>query len=110
MVWQQVATWKLRQVRQVPTWLPEHQRLDLADAVSRFAELWKDPAWRGPLKLAVSWLVEANGSGAAPETRIVLAQVALELLAPRSVPGRRVTWGRRYESVAAAAHPFRPAP
>lgn len=81
LVWQQYAAWKLREVRKVPTWLPRFQGLNLAGAFSRFAELWEDPGWHNPLKLAVSWLVEANASEVAPETRIVLAQVALELLA-----------------------------
>jgi hypothetical protein len=81
VAWQQFAAWRLRESRSVTTWLPEHKRLDLAGAFSRFAELWADSAWRGPLKLAVSWFIEANGSGLAPESKIVLAQVALELLA-----------------------------
>lgn len=81
VVWRQFAAWRLNESQFTPTWLPEQQRLDIANAFSGFARLWSDQAWRDPLKLAVSSFVEANGRGMSPESKIVLAQVALELLA-----------------------------
>jgi hypothetical protein len=81
VIWRQFAPWKLDESREVPTWLPGRSPLDLDDLFLGFAERWSESAWRGPLKLAISWFVEANSSRTAPESRMVLAQVALELLA-----------------------------
>lgn len=80
IVWRQFADWKLRESRNVPTWLPERRGLDLSDAFSGFARLWNGTIWRGPLRSAISWLTEANRPGISLETKVIIAQVALELL------------------------------
>ena len=81
VVWQQFAAWKVAESRQVETWLPERSPIDLTDLFSGFAARWSESAWRGPIRSAVSWLVEANSSRTSLESKIVIAQVALELLA-----------------------------
>ena len=81
VVWQQFAPWAISPPREVPTWMPTRTQLDLSALFKGFTERWSDPAWRGPLTTAVWWLVEANARAARIETRIILAQVALELLA-----------------------------
>lgn len=79
--WEQLAGWKISEPREVPTWLPQRNPLDLNRLFAGFVERWLDPAWRAPLRRALNWYVEANSSGTSHETRIVLGQVALELLA-----------------------------
>lgn len=80
VVWRQFASWNLRQNRSVDTWMPQIKPLDLSAAFRGFVERWKDQVWRDALTSAIAWYVEANGAGTASESRIVLAQVALELL------------------------------
>ncbi len=81
VVWQLLGNPKLSESRYVTTWLPETRPLDVSDAFRGFAQRWNDPSWRGPLKTAISWLIQANAPGTILESKIVLAQVALELLA-----------------------------
>jgi hypothetical protein len=66
--------------RQVSTWLPERASIDLSSAFQGFSKRWKEEIWRDSLKTSISWFVEANAPGIGSESRIVLAQVALELL------------------------------
>jgi hypothetical protein len=80
VVWRQFASWRLRGSRRVSTWLPERRPLDLSSAFRGFAQRWNDAAWRDPLTTSIAWFVEANTPGTTPESRIVLSQVALELL------------------------------
>src|SRR3954469_13458717 len=80
VVWQQFAGWRLRGSRWLSTWLPERTPLDLSKAFRGFAQRWNDTVWRDPLATSIAWFVEANASLTSNETRIVLAQVALELL------------------------------
>lgn len=47
---------------------------------SGFMDKINDPAWKSPLSNAISWYVEANRPEIANEGRIVLMQVALEML------------------------------
>lgn len=72
VVWRQFASWRLSESRPVPSWLPTRHSLDLHGAFAGFSGLWANPKWRRPLKLAVSWLAEANSSRSSPETKIVL--------------------------------------
>jgi len=81
VLWEQLASWKISETREVPTWFPQRQHLDLSGMFAGFAKRWADSAWRTPLKTVVSWYIEANSSRTTLETRIVLAQVALDLLA-----------------------------
>ena len=80
VVWRQFAPWTLRRSRPVSTWLPSRTRLNLSAAFRGFVQKWHDPVWNEPLRLSIAWYVEANGHEAAKESRIILAQVALELL------------------------------
>jgi len=79
--WEEFAAWKVSEARKVPTWLPQRNPLDLNRLFSGFVERQSDPAWQSPLRTALSWYIEANSSGTTHETRLVLGQVALELLA-----------------------------
>jgi hypothetical protein len=80
VVWREIAHWKADESQAVPTWLPQLRPLMLSEAFTGFVNRWKDPAWNDPLRTAISWLVEANSSRVSHETRIILGQVALELL------------------------------
>ncbi|HXH81375.1 MAG TPA: hypothetical protein VNN07_00435 [Candidatus Tectomicrobia bacterium] len=80
-VWRQFAAWRIGESPATATWFPRRTPLDLSSAFRGFSHRWNDPAWQDALNSAVSWFVEANSPGAVPETRIVLAQIALELLA-----------------------------
>src|SRR5882724_1320628 len=81
VAWRQFAAWRIGQSPSSPTWFPQRTPLDLSSAFRGFADRWNDPTWQDALTSAVSWLVEANSPNAVSETRIVLAQIALELLA-----------------------------
>jgi len=80
IAWRQIAAWRLGDGRHVTSWMPRKHRLELSAMLTGFVRLWHDANWRAPLKSAVSWLVEANSSSTGLESRIILAQVALELL------------------------------
>jgi hypothetical protein len=80
-VWRKFGPWRLGDGKSVSTWMPQRTPLDLSDGFEGFARRWNDPTWQAPLRTAVSWLVEANAPGRAIESRVVLSQVALELLA-----------------------------
>jgi hypothetical protein len=81
VVWRQFASWRLSETREVASWMPQRKPLDLSDLFSGFVQRWNDPTWRGPLRSSISWLVEANSSRTALESKIVLSHVALDLLA-----------------------------
>lgn len=81
VVWRQYAAWHLGDSRTVTTWLPLRKRINLDQMFKGFVARWDDPAWQGPLRYAVAWCVEANAPETATQARIVLSQVALELLA-----------------------------
>jgi hypothetical protein len=103
VVWRQFAEWDLRESRHVTTWLPERRPVDLGAAFSRFAQLWANPNWRDPLRLAVSWFIEANSLGRSLEPKIVLSQVALELLASvHLVETQRIHSHKDFKTLSAA--------
>jgi hypothetical protein len=79
--WEEFAAWKVSEARKVPTWLPQLNPLALNRLFAGFVERHSDPAWQSPLRTALNWYVEANSSGTANHTKLVLGQVALELLA-----------------------------
>jgi hypothetical protein len=81
VVWRQYAPWKLGNSRAVTTWLPELKMLNLSEMFDGFLARWDDQAWQTPLRYAVAWYVEANAPETGMEARVILAQVALELLA-----------------------------
>lgn len=81
VVWRQYAAWNLGDSREVSTWLPQRKPLDLSPMFAGFIQHWNDTVWQGPLRSSVSWFVEANSPGRTQESKIILSQVALELLA-----------------------------
>jgi hypothetical protein len=81
VIWRSYAAWNLEDPRAVTTWMPEHQPLDLSALFAGFLGRWADPAWRDPLRMSIAWFVDANAPAEGPESRVILAQVALELLA-----------------------------
>ncbi len=103
VVWQQFGAWRLRGSHRVSTWLPERKPLDLSSAFRGFVQRWNDATWRDPLITSISWFVEANAPGRASESRIVLAQVALELLSwVLLVEGQRLHHQKDFEGLSAA--------
>ena len=102
--WEQFAAWKVSEAREVSTWLPQRNPLDLNRLFAGFVERHSNPAWQSPLRTALSWYVEANSSGTAHETRLVLGQVALELLAwVELVETRQIHSRRDFKGLGAAA-------
>jgi hypothetical protein len=81
LVWEPLATWHVEDPNAVDTWLPERSPLSLSVLFENFLRSRESGAWSEPLKLAVSWYVAANSSYVPNEVRIVLAQLALDLLA-----------------------------
>ena len=83
IVWRHYAPWNLCENWAVTTWLPECTPIDddLTDLFSGFVNRWRDSAWQGPLRTAIAWLVAANSPRSSLEVKIILSQVALELLA-----------------------------
>lgn len=79
--WRQFAPSKLRESREVRSWLPTSSPLNLDELFVGFCARWADNAWRSALITSIAWLVEANAPSAALESRIVLGQVAIDLLA-----------------------------
>lgn len=79
--WRQFASWKIDEPRTVSTWLPRVSPLDLTPLFQGFSALWSNANWRGVLKTALGWFVAANASRAPNETRLVMAQIAPDLLA-----------------------------
>jgi hypothetical protein len=80
IVWQQFTALKLRASRRASTWLPEFHYPDLSVAFQSFTQKWAVATWHDALSTAIPWLVEVNMPGASYEGRIILCQVALELL------------------------------
>jgi hypothetical protein len=103
VAWRLWGDGRIEEPNKVPTWLPRHRALDLASLFQGFCALWSDPAWRGPLKTAVSWYIVANASRELPETRIILSQVALEMLAWVDIVETKKTNSRSdFEKISAA--------
>lgn len=103
VVWRQFASWGLRGSRKVSTWLPNRTPLDLSSAFKGFVDRWNDSTWHDPLTTAISWFVEANAPETARESRIVLAQVALELLSwVLLVESQRIHHSKDFEVLSAA--------
>lgn len=81
VLWREFGPWDLDESRSVSTWMPERTFLDLSDLFAGFVRRWNDTAWRRPLNYSIHWLVEANSPAVGLEPRIILSQVALEMLA-----------------------------
>lgn len=81
VVWEHLAPWRLSEGGRATCWLPEKHPIDLQDAFAGFVKRWESEDWREPLTIAIAWYVEANAERMSNVTRIILAQVALEMLA-----------------------------
>lgn len=89
LVWEQFAAWLVDDPREVNTWLPQRSPLDLSLLWEKFLDFARSPTWAQPLTTALSWYIAANSSREPLEVRIVLAQVALEMLASVEVVEQR---------------------
>lgn len=79
--WLTIGTWKVDEHRTVHSWLPAHAALDLDKLFEGFLDMWGDTAWSEGLRTTLAWYIAANASNTPNEARIVLCQVALEVLA-----------------------------
>jgi hypothetical protein len=103
VVWRRFASWRLRGSRKVATWLPDRKPINLSTAFLGFVQRWHDAVWRDPLTTSIAWFVEANSPETAMESRIVLSQVALELLSwVLLVESQRLYHHRDFEVMSAA--------
>ncbi len=80
VVFREIAYTRISESRKVDTWMPELSPLDLSALFDGFSRKWHDEVWRRPLTSALWWLREANAPDAPAQSRIILSQVALELL------------------------------
>lgn len=80
ITWKQYGPWSVDRGPSSLNWFPSRNAVDLTDALGRFLDLWQQETWRDPLKYAISWYSEGNVANRANESRIIIAQVALELL------------------------------
>ena len=60
--------------------MPELTPLELSPPFAGFTGLWNNDVWRAALRLAIAWYIEANAARTALESRVIMSQVALELL------------------------------
>ncbi len=101
--WEQLGSWKLSETREVSTWLPRVAPLELNKLFSGFFEKCSDATWDSALRTALGWHIQANSSVAAHETKIVIAQVVLELLAwVQIVENQQLHSRRDFERLSAA--------
>lgn len=80
IVWEPLAAWRTGPSQKVPSWFPTRSRIGEFHLFSGFLDKINDPVWKTPLTNAISWYVEANKPEIANEGRIILMQVALEML------------------------------
>lgn len=81
LVWEHIAAWMVDDSREVGSWLPQRSFLNLSPIFEEFLRFIHSPGWSDALRTALNWYVAANASGVPLEVRLVLAQVALDLLA-----------------------------
>lgn len=80
IVWEPLAAWQTGYVQEVPSWFPTRTPISELHLFSGFMDKINDPIFSSPLCNAISWYVEANKPEMSNEGRIVLTQVALEML------------------------------
>lgn len=81
IVWKQYAPWSTGTPRKVTSWFPTLKLITKCDLFPGFIEKFNNSTLRIPLIHAIHWYVEANKPESIDTTRIVLTQVALEMLA-----------------------------
>jgi len=79
-VWKYLGSWKVSPWKDVNSWFPRQEALQVSQAWTGFLNRWFDPNWQDPISTAIHWYVEANSNAGAIEGSIVLAQTALELM------------------------------
>jgi hypothetical protein len=87
--WEQLASWRLSETRELSTWLPQASPLELNQLFAGFLEKCSDSSWQSPLRTVVGWYVQANSTAALNEAKLIIAQVALELIAWVEIVERR---------------------
>jgi len=80
IVWEPLAAWHIGTSQRVSSWFPIRTRIGEFHLFSGFMDKINDPVWKSPLSNAISWYIEANKPEIANEGRIILMQVALEML------------------------------
>lgn len=79
--WITIAPWKVDEPRQVESWLPEHTAVNVDSLFCGFLDRWRDPTWSEGLSTTLAWYIAANSPSTPNEARILLCQIALEVLA-----------------------------
>lgn len=79
--WISIAPCRVDEPRRVEGWLPTHNVVDLDSLFAGFLDKWSDAAWNEGLRTTLAWYVAANAPGTPNEARILLCQIALEVLA-----------------------------
>jgi hypothetical protein len=101
--WEQLAPWRISDPRRLPNWLPLASPPELSQLFAGFLEKCSDPSWESPLRTIVGWYVQANSSAAMHETKLIIGQVALELIAwVEIVETRRLHSRTHFKSLPAA--------
>ena len=78
--WEQLAPWFVGSAQKVYSWFPTKKRINRLSFFSGFMEKIKNPIFSLPLRNAISWYIEANRPEISNYDRIILLQVALEML------------------------------
>jgi hypothetical protein len=82
--WISVAPWIVDEARDVDTWLPDRSPVDVDSLLKGFIHKFADPVWNEGLRTTLSWYITANAPATPSEARILLCQIALDVLASLS--------------------------
>jgi len=80
VVWRDMAVPTLGRDRHHLHWFPRPYPTHISSLFASAWSRWQDEDLREAITLSVGWFLEARDSGAAIHTRLILSQVALELL------------------------------
>jgi hypothetical protein len=103
-VWRHWEAPRTREWHSAPHCLPAWSAWTLLHSFPRFSErVGHDPIWSVPLQRAIQWYLAANDTRALLQSKIVLCQVALELLARVAVVEDLKKWpSKKFNNLAAA--------
>lgn len=79
--WISIGPWSIDEPRLVNSWFPTHSPIELNGLFVGFTTRWSDPVWKDGLKATIAWYLAANAPGTPNEARVLLCQIALEVLA-----------------------------
>jgi hypothetical protein len=79
--WISIAPWTVDEARRVNSWLPDRSPVNVDGLFEGFIEKWRDPIWNDGLRTTMAWYIAANAPNTPSEAKIVLCQIALEVLA-----------------------------